>query len=122
MKIYNYHPDTFEYIGQGEADQDPLDPTHWLIPGNSVVLPPPDSVEGKTINFNEETQTWVYRDIPPPPEDPSKSLTWSDFRSFEYPPFTNYLDAIVKGDQAQVDKYIADCLAVKAKYPKPTNE
>jgi len=28
------------------------------------------------------------------------------------------LDGIVKGDQAQIDKYIADCLAVKEKYPK----
>jgi len=25
---------------------------------------------------------------------------------------------VVKGDQAQIDKYIADCLAVKDKYPK----
>ena len=35
-----------------------------------------------------------------------------------YPPHADYLDGIVKGDQAQVDKYIADCLAVKALYPK----
>lgn len=40
-------------------------------------------------------------------------------RSAEYPPITDYLDGVVKGDQAQIDKYIADCLAVKAKYPKP---
>ena len=39
-------------------------------------------------------------------------------RASEYPPMTDYLDGIVKGDQAQIDKYIADCLAVKAKYPK----
>ena len=39
-------------------------------------------------------------------------------RSSEYPPMADYLDGIVKGDQAQIDKYIADCLAVKAKYPK----
>ena len=39
-------------------------------------------------------------------------------RSREYPPATDYLDGIVKGDQAQIDKYIADCLAVKDKYPK----
>ena len=41
-------------------------------------------------------------------------------RSSEYPPITDYLDGVVKGDQAQIDKYIADCLAVKAKYPKVT--
>jgi len=39
-------------------------------------------------------------------------------RANEYPDFKDYLDGIVKGDQAQIDKYIADCLAVKAKYPK----
>ncbi len=40
-------------------------------------------------------------------------------RRAEYPPIADYLDSIVKGDQAQVQKYIDDCLAVKAKYPKP---
>jgi hypothetical protein len=39
-------------------------------------------------------------------------------RQAEYPPMTDYLDGVVKGDQTQIDKYIADCLAVKAKYPK----
>jgi hypothetical protein len=40
-------------------------------------------------------------------------------RAAEYPPITDYIDGVVKGDQAQIDKYIADCLAVKNKYPKP---
>lgn len=39
-------------------------------------------------------------------------------RQMAYPPFADYLDGIVKGDQAQIDKYISDCLAVKNKYPK----
>ena len=39
-------------------------------------------------------------------------------RQAEYPPFTDYLDGIAKGDQAQIDKYIANCLAVKERYPK----
>lgn len=39
-------------------------------------------------------------------------------RAKEYPDFKEYLDGIVKGDNAQVQKYINDCLAVKAKYPK----
>jgi hypothetical protein len=39
-------------------------------------------------------------------------------RQKEYPPMTDYLDGVAKGDQAQIDKYIADCQAVKAKYPK----
>ena len=43
---------------------------------------------------------------------------YKDKRQAEYPPFTDYLDGIAKGDQAQINKYIADCQAVKAKYPK----
>jgi hypothetical protein len=39
-------------------------------------------------------------------------------RQAAYPPSTDYLDAVVKGDQVAIDKYVADCLAVKAKYPK----
>jgi len=41
-------------------------------------------------------------------------------RAAEYPPITDYLDGVVKGNQTQIDKYIADCQAVKAKYPKVT--
>ncbi len=37
----------------------------------------------------------------------------------EYPPVTDYIDGVVKGDQAQIAAYIAACQAVKNKYPKP---
>jgi hypothetical protein len=43
---------------------------------------------------------------------------YGEKRKPKYPPMADYLDGVVKGDQAQIDKYIADCLAVKAKYPK----
>ena len=49
---------------------------------------------------------------------PKVELTYAQKRAAEYPPMTDYLDGIVKGDQTQIDKYIADCQAVKAKYPK----
>jgi len=39
-------------------------------------------------------------------------------RALEYPPITDYLDGIVKGDDAQVQAYIDACQAVKGKYPK----
>lgn len=47
------------------------------------------------------------------------ALEYQRLRAAEYPPMADYLDGVVKGDQAQVDAYIAACLAVKAKYPKP---
>ena len=66
--------------------------------------------------------TWLSEDISKPTEE--ELLSWVDPNAYiakrvaEYPPITDYLDGVVKGDQTQIDKYIADCLAVKAKYPK----
>jgi hypothetical protein len=45
---------------------------------------------------------------------------YKNLRAAEYPSFTDYLDGIVKGDQAQIQAYIDACQAVKAKYPKGT--
>ena len=56
--------------------------------------------------------------------DPALVAAWVDpnaykqQRAAEYPPMADYLDGVVKGDQAQIDAYVAACLAVKAKYPK----
>jgi hypothetical protein len=64
------------------------------------------------------TTSYAYSDgkfispEPPPPE-------YIGNRAAEYPSVNDYLDGIVKGDQAQIDAYIAACQAVKAKYPKP---
>ena len=46
------------------------------------------------------------------------ALEYSRKRKAEYPPMEDYLDGIVKDDQTQIDKYIADCKAIKEKYPK----
>ena len=46
-------------------------------------------------------------------------LEYQRQRAAEYPPVADYLDAVVKGDEAQMQAYIDACLAVKAKYPKP---
>ena len=43
---------------------------------------------------------------------------YKDKRKESYPPATDYLDGIVKGDQGQIDQYVADCLAVKQRFPK----
>lgn len=47
------------------------------------------------------------------------ALPYTLKRVNEYPDFREYLDGIVKGDQAQIAAYIAACQAVKTKYPKP---
>jgi hypothetical protein len=44
--------------------------------------------------------------------------TYKYQRMAEYPDFKDYLDGIVKGDQAQIQAYIDACNAIKNKYPK----
>lgn len=118
MKIYNYHPDTLELVGESVADNDPLDAANFLIPAHATETKPPKEKAGFTRHF--DGGAWVYREIPQPvPEPEPAPLTYAQLRAQEYPPMTDYLDGIVKNDQAQINKYIADCLAVKAKYPKP---
>lgn len=43
---------------------------------------------------------------------------YAKLRRAEYPDFREYLDGVVKGNQAQIQAYIDACQAVKAKYPK----
>jgi len=63
--------------------------------------------EGNAVSY-DETAVQAYID----------AHAYIAKRQAEYPSFIDYLDGVVKGDQAQIDKYIADCNAVKAKYPK----
>jgi hypothetical protein len=45
-------------------------------------------------------------------------LSYIEKRRSAYPPITDYIDGVVKNDKVQIDKYIEECMAVKAKYPK----
>ena len=108
-----------------QADESPLEPGVYLIPRNCIETEPPEVPSGMVAKWNGG---WVFEEKAPDPEslpkpgddnfDPYADWTWEMFRANEYPSMSEYLDGIVKGDQAQIDKYIADCLAVKAKYPK----
>jgi hypothetical protein len=40
-------------------------------------------------------------------------------RKAAYPPVEEYIDGVVKGDDAQVSEYKAKCLEVKKRYPLP---
>jgi hypothetical protein len=77
---------------------------------NNVITIQGDNAFDANGNFvtYDETKVQAYID----------AHSYISKRQAEYPPFTDYLDGIAKGDQAQIDKYIADCQAVKAKYPK----
>jgi hypothetical protein len=108
------------FVGVTEADESPLEPGVFLLPAGAIDVLPPIVPEGKRAKWEG---AWVFEDIPAPPPAPpplpDPELTYREKRAEEYPLMADYLDGIVKNDQAQIAKYIADCLAVKAKYPKP---
>lgn len=52
-------------------------------------------------------------------KDEQNKNKYKERRAKEYPDFNDYLDGIVKGDDAQIQAYIEACLKVKNKYPKP---
>ena len=112
MKIVSQLDENGYFVHSVSCDESPLEPGVWLIPGGCVDFPEPESIpENHKAKF--VAGNWVFEELPAPPE-----LTYAELRRREYPSMAEYLDGIVKGDQAQIDKYIADCLAVKAKYPK----
>lgn len=81
----------------------PDNSVHFIDPAFENLLP-----KGSVQITDEEAETLR----------PKTELTYAQKRASEYPPITDYLDGVVKADQAQIAKYIADCQAVKAKYPK----
>jgi hypothetical protein len=82
---------------------------YWLDDGvdPSVWLPQCTQISDEEANAIRASQTVVFEP------------TYAQKRSSEYPDYRDYLDGLVKGDQAQMQAYIDACLAVKAKYPKP---
>jgi len=65
--------------------------------------PTKEEVEAEVVRLQKEWEDTEYQRL----------------RAPEYPPITDYLDGLVKGDTEQMQAYIDACLAVKAKYPKP---
>ena len=61
---------------------------------------------------------WLSEGNTPEPADIPPAPTYQELRAAAYPPMSDYLDGIVKGDAAQVAAYVAACLAVKTLYPK----
>lgn len=65
MKIHHYNAQNGEYLGEGQADESPLEPGVFLVPAHATKTAPPAAVAGKVRAF--EGGAWVQRNIPAPP-------------------------------------------------------
>ena len=100
-------------INMGDAIQSLRPAAQWVLRGDSY-----DGLEWLDETQTKPTEAEVLAEVARL-EAEWNATEYQRLRAAEYPPIATYLDGVVKGDQAQIDKYIADCLAVKAKYPKP---
>lgn len=60
MQIYHYHPVTGEFLGEGVADESPLEPGAYLVPAHATATAPPTSMAGKVRVWRGE---WVFEDV-----------------------------------------------------------
>jgi len=103
------------FVGTTTADESPLEKGVYMMPADTIDADVPTVPDGQKAKWDNG---WVFEAIPEPEPEPEYVPTYADLRAQEYPPMADYLDGVVKGDQAQIDAYIEACLAVKAKYPK----
>ena len=86
-----------------------------------VVHSKQDDIDTAKIEWNNNTPEISKADIKAKMDELQAEYDALDYarkRKAEYPNIYDYMDGIVKSDQAQIDKYIADSQAVKDKYPK----
>ena len=105
------------------------DGTLWIkakspAPDLEAEYPNPVAVEDDYETMTTDSLVVVEANMPVAKREKTRSeieaeLSYATKRKAEYPPVTDYIDGVVKGDQSQIDAYFAACQAVKAKYPKP---
>lgn len=89
--------------------------SEWTINGEFVY----NNVEWLSSDIQQPSQSEVEAEIVRL-QNEYDALEYQRLRAAEYPDFRDYLDGIVKDDQEQIQAYIDACLAVKEKYPKPS--
>ena len=68
MLVYHYDPETLVYSNRSsEADEDPLEPGHYLIPAYSTSELPPFVGDPKKKQAVFRDSAWVVELIPVPP-------------------------------------------------------
>lgn len=72
MKLFHYHPVTGIFLGEGLADESPLEPGVWLIPAHATTEEPPEAGKGQQVMWNGE---WRIEAIPEPEPEPEPEPT-----------------------------------------------
>lgn len=107
--------------------------TNWMPPGRYGVNDAINSLRPGAMYQLENTtfkKWWHHMDAPTWQEildesDRLKTIAYQQCRADEYPPLQEFADAYYwqqRGNPNLMDEYLAKVDAIKAKYPKPTQE
>lgn len=80
MQIYHYHPTSGEYLGEGTADESPLEPGAYLVPAHATTAAPPTAMSGKVRVWRGE---WQFEDkqFEEQPVDPEYEPALEDIKA-----------------------------------------
>jgi hypothetical protein len=95
MKVFNYNPDTGEFVSESEADESPLEPGVFLIPANATDLEPPSYGPGERAVFAEGK--WSVETIHGPSSDAVKAIQWERIKTER--------DRLIQGGGYPLDGY-----------------
>ena len=73
MKIFHYDWQTGALLGEGLADESPLEPGVWLIPAQATDVVPPEPLEGHQVVWTGEE--WIQQALPEPAADIALEVT-----------------------------------------------
>lgn len=86
IQVYQVRPDGV-FVGFTVADESPLEPGNYLVPGYCVTEEPPEFEKGDRARWDWGAEAWVIEpnpeaptDAPPPPDDtPPKEVSIRQF-------------------------------------------
>ena len=132
MNIYHYHPETGVFLGQGLADESPLEPGVWLLPAHSVTMAPPNVDENQFAVFkNGAWEVNVIPDPEPEPEPvpepepepietpPTPTPTPQQLRQWDFQKESDPIFFQVQRGEALMSEWLAKVEEIRQRYPYP---
>lgn len=117
MQIYHYHHVTGEFLGEGVADESPLEPGVFIIPAHATTIQPLEYREGMTRCFIDGKWQYVPASVlETSPEETPSEPTQEDILKTMRDAIQNYLDA--KPQERLYDGILSLCTYATSTNPK----
>ena len=120
MNIFHYHPETGVFLGQGLADESPLEPGVWLLPAHSVTMAPPNVDENQFAVFKNgvwEVETTPEPEPEPEPEPAPEPPTPQQLRQWAFQQEADPIFFQVQRGEALMSDWLTKVEEIRQRYP-----